>query len=351
MGYPAKVLYLNGYRGFESLPLRQLMEYQDRIYGKIEISEPVIIDIVNSPALQRLKEIDQAGYVEPRFPGTSHSRFEHSLGVFALLQRYNAPLTEQVSGLIHDISHSAFSHCIDYVLEEGCEKEQSHQDNVFEEFIRKTEIPDILKKYDFDLDYILDDKNFPLKETELPDLCADRIDYSLRTAVIYKELDEQGLRYILDNLIAENGNWFFKDFASAKKYADIFLKLNRKYYAGLPSAVMFRTVGDYLRYALQKKYISKNDLYTTDKIVLKKIEKYINKDEILELLHKRMNNEIKAVNDPDNYDTCVYCKSRVVNPLYKHNGGLRRLSDADENWNKILQQELKPKQYFIKFDS
>ncbi|MDD2731686.1 MAG: hypothetical protein PHI53_00630 [Candidatus Pacebacteria bacterium] len=34
--------------------------------------------------------------------------------------------------------------------------------------------------------------------------------------------------------------------------AKLFLKLNADYYAGLSSAVMFRTVGDYLRYALSK---------------------------------------------------------------------------------------------------
>ena len=44
--------------------------------------------------------------------------------------------------------------------------------------MRTSEIPNILERYGFNLDYILDDKNFPLKERSLPDLCADRIDYA-----------------------------------------------------------------------------------------------------------------------------------------------------------------------------
>ena len=270
------------------------MKYADRVYGNFKITEPVILELITSPTLKRLKQIDQAGYFEPHFPGTAHSRFEHSVGVCLLLKMYGAPIEEQIAGLIHSVSHSAFSHCIDYVLDVGSEKEHDHQDNIFGDYVRKSEIPRILKKYNLDLEYILDDKNFPLKETDLPDLCADRIDYSLRTAIVFKEI--RNGKYFIDNLTAKDGKWIFKDFESARKYAELFLKLNINYYAGLPSAVMFRTVGDYLRYALSKEYISETDLYTTDKIVLTKIEPHIKSDSKLSLLFERMNNEIKICN-------------------------------------------------------
>ena len=326
------------------------MRYTDRIYGEVEISEPVVLELVKSPTIQRLKEINQAGYFEPYYPNTAHNRFEHSLGVFCLLKIYNASLEEQIAGLIHDVSHSAFSHCIDYVLDVGSEKEHIHQDNVFAEFVKKSEIPEILKKYNLDLNYILDDKNFPLKEKELPDLCADRIDYSLRTAVVFGELDIDGVNYFLGNLVAENDCWLFKNFESAKKYTELFLKLNTKYYSGIFSAVMFRTVGDYLKYALRKKYISENDLYTTDKLVLSKIGNYLEKDNKLKLLFDRMNNKVKFKNDPNDYDAQVFCKSRVVDPLYNHNGETKRVSETDTIWKATLENELKPKEYFIKFE-
>lgn len=324
------------------------MYYEDRVYGKREITEPVVLELINCLTFQRLKEIDQIGYFEPYFPGTSHSRFEHSVGVFLLLDKYKVSIEEKIAGLIHDVSHSAFSHCIDYALDVGSEKEHNHQDNIFDDFVRKSEIPIILKKYNFDLAYILDDKNFPLKEKNLPDLCADRIDYSLRTAVVFKEINNG--KYFLDNLIVENENWVFKNFESAKKYADLFLKLNTEYYAGLPSATMFRTVGDYLRYALKQGYISESDLYTTDKKVFDKTEKFLDKDEKLRLLSDRMNNIIKAVNNSYNYDAIVFCKSRIVDPLFKENGKIRRVSELDSSWVNIIRQELKPKQYFLKFD-
>lgn len=324
------------------------MKYTDRVYGKIEIDEPVILELINSKTMQRLKDIDQAGYFEPFCPGTAQSRFEHAIGVYLLLKIYGTPIEEQIAGLIHDVSHSAFSHCIDYVLDTGSEKEHNHQDNVFKEFVRKSEIPKILKKYNLDLNYILDDQNFPLKEKDLPDLCADRIDYSLRMATIVKKI-ENG-KYFIENLLAENKQWIFKEFESAEKYAKLFLELNTNYYSGLPAAVMFRTVGDYLRYALSKSYISKTDLYTTDKIVLEKIKPHIKTDSQLCLLFDRMNNKIEFRNDPNDYTGKVFCKSRVVNPLCKNNGKIVRVSEVNPDWNDIIKQESKPKEYFFKFD-
>lgn len=332
------------------------MKYTDRVYGEFEITEPVILELINSPSIQRLKEIDQAGYrplwVKPdaETGEHDHSRFAHSVGVYLLLRKYNAPLEEQIAGLIHDVSHSAFSHCIDYILESGSEKEHNLQDNLFDSYVRKAEIPGIIKKYGFDLEYILEDENFPLKEKSLPDLCADRIDYSLKTAVIFGELDEKSKKFLLDNLAAENNNWVFNNFKAAKRCAELFLKLNTDYYAGLKSAIMFRTVGDCLRYALQKGYISKNDLYTTDKLVIEKIERCLMGDERLKLLFDRMNNKVKIINDPNDYDASIFCKSRVVDPLFKHNNKLKRVSEADPNWANIIQQESKPKQYFLKFE-
>lgn len=324
------------------------MKYTDRIYGNFEIKESVVLELINSKTFQRLRGIDQAGYFEPYFPGTAHSRFEHSIGVYLLLKMYGAPIEEQIAGLIHDVSHSAFSHCIDYVLETGSGKEHNHQDNVFDNFVRKSEIPEIFEKYNLDLEYILDDKNFPLKEKDLPDLCADRIDYSLRTAVLFGDISNG--KYFLDNLATEDGKWIFKNFEGAKKYAELFLKHNTNYYTGMPSAVMFQTVKDYLRHALSKEYISETDLYTTDKIVLSKIAPYIKTDSRLQLLFDRMNNKIGFRNDPNDYDGIVFLKSRVVDPLCWHDGKIKRVSEIEPSWTAILKQESKPKQYFLKFD-
>ncbi len=326
------------------------MKINDRVYGEVEITEPVLLEIIEGRTMQRLKDIMQYGYMRAQFPEAILTRFEHSVGVCLLLKRYNASIEEKIAGLIHDVSHSAFSHCIDYVLDEGSEKTHNHQDNIFDDFVKNSEIPKILEKHGFDVDFILDDGNFPLKEKELPDLCADRIDYTLRDGSTYGYLNKENADYILSNLLAEDNVWVFNDFDSAKKYAELARGLNNERYAGLPSAIMHRTVGDYLKHALQMGYISKEDLYTTDNAVLLKISKYHSGDERLQLLFDRMNMKKKCENNKEDFDVEVFNKSRIVDPLFKTEVGMQRISDVDPAWPQILKEESKPKHFFLKFE-
>lgn len=325
------------------------MNILDRVYGEVEITEPVIIDLINSPTLERLKGVDQAGYFELYFPDTRHSRFEHSVGVYALLTRYGASLEERIAGLIHDVSHTAFSHCADYVLADSGAK-QDHQDNTFEAFVRASDIPEILALHGFDIERILNDRNFPLKETLLPDLCADRIDYSLRWAVIAYGKDARA-DFFLEHLEAENGKWIFQDFESAQAYAELFRTLNATYFSGIQSATMFQTVGDYLKYALAQGYITEQDLYKTDSEVLAKIGAHLDADTELRLYRRRMNGETDIIDSPADYNRKVSCKSRVVDPLCRHEGAIRRVSDIDLAWKIVLEEESRPKVYFLKFTS
>ena len=63
-----------------------------------------------------------------------------------------------------------------------------------------------------------------------------------------------------------------------------------------------------------------------------------------------MNKKVGCKNNPQDYDARVFCKSRAVDPLCKYEGTTRRVSEIDSKWSIILKQELKPKQYFLKFE-
>lgn len=325
------------------------MIYDDIVYGKVEINEPIVLDIIDSPEMQRLKWVDQTWYNEPFFPWTAHYRFEHSVWVYLLLKKYWAPLEEQIAGLIHDLSHWAFSHCLDYVFEEWNQKEQSHQDTVFDEFVRSSSIPWILEKYWFDVDNILNDDRHPLKENNLPNLCADRIDYSLRDAIHYEKMSKEKVGNILNDLKVVSNDRIFDNIKTTKEYSNLFLKLNDIYWSGIESAVMFTTVWNFLKHARKKWYVERNDFYTTDKEVLDKITKYLPTDTELNLLRDRMNNKIPFENDPNDYHNNVFCKNRIVDPLFMKNWKIFRLSDIDEDWKNIMENKNRAKEYFIKF--
>lgn len=326
------------------------MKYQDKVYGTTKIDEPVILDLIKAPSLQRMKGVDQHGHFEPYFPGTAYSRFEHSLGVFILLKNFGAPLLEQISGLLHDVSHTVFSHVADYVFNDGSGEKQNFQDDCFEEFIEKSEIPEILKKHKIYYKDILNDSKFPLKEKELPELCADRIDYFLRELGGTKKATQKEINEFLDNLTIINNLWVFRDRELAQKYAYLFLEINNWFWSGIETAVMFKTMGELVKHTIKKNILTKEDLFTTDKEVWVKIRSAADKDEDLKLLVDRADNKFEyKLCDEDDYDLHALCKSRVVNPLFLENSNLKRLSEVDSIFFKLKEKYSKPKEYYIKF--
>ena len=69
----------------------------------------------------------------------------------------------------------------------------------------------------------------------------------------------------LDNLIVKDNEWVLKNKDVAKKYANLFLEVNNVCWSGLESGVMLKSMGELIKYALDKKIVEKQDLFTTDK--------------------------------------------------------------------------------------
>lgn len=101
--------------------------FNDPIHGHIEL-HPLLVRFIDTPQFQRLRHIKQLGGTYLVFPGASHNRFEHSIGVGylagclvqALHQRQpellitkQDALCVQIAGLCHDLGHGPFSHMFD----------------------------------------------------------------------------------------------------------------------------------------------------------------------------------------------------------------------------------------------
>ena len=63
------------------------MEIFDIIHGPIKICQDAK-RIIDTPEYQRLRNIKQLGCVSYVFPCATHTRFEHSLGVYHLAKKY-----------------------------------------------------------------------------------------------------------------------------------------------------------------------------------------------------------------------------------------------------------------------
>ncbi|XP_033117286.1 deoxynucleoside triphosphate triphosphohydrolase SAMHD1-like isoform X2 [Anneissia japonica] len=104
--------------------------FNDSIHGHIQV-HPLCIKIMDTLQFQRLRQIKQLGCCYYVFPGASHNRFEHSIGVSHLAGMLARTLKErqpelnitpqdvlcvEIAGLCHDLGHGPFSHVFDGVF-------------------------------------------------------------------------------------------------------------------------------------------------------------------------------------------------------------------------------------------
>lgn len=105
-------------------PLHNLIEFQENEF------ENALWSVLQTRAFQRLRRVKQLGFSELVYPGATHSRFVHSIGVFHIARmlmavvkehlgssRYRASNAETAlaAALVHDLGHGPFSHAFETV--------------------------------------------------------------------------------------------------------------------------------------------------------------------------------------------------------------------------------------------
>ena len=173
------------------------MQWKDRVYGDVSIADPELLGLIATPTFQRLRGVRQAGPSAIAFAFKDVTRFEHSLGVHVLLGRLGADLKEQVAGLLHDISHTAFSHAVDFLVTSD---EQDHHESLKPEMLDRPDIAAALDRLGFHPRDFYDDALYPLLERPLPWLCADRLDYFLRDGLACRVVTPREVDRILHHL-------------------------------------------------------------------------------------------------------------------------------------------------------
>ena len=306
------------------------MILKDRIYGKYKVTSPIIKELIKSKSIQRLKKISQFGVPNEFYHLNNFYRFEHCVGVLILLQKLGASENEQIAGLLHDASHTAFSHVIDWVI--GLNNSENYQDKQHFKFIKNSEIAQILKKNNLDTKEICDYKNFKLLENEIPNICADRIDYSLREFPIKIAKD------CFKNITNVNGKIVFKNQKVALLFAKNFLKRQDKHWGGFEAVSRYAIFSKILKYSLLKKYINNDDFLKDDSYIIKKLKKindnYISK--ILKILRKKSLKHLPKSNIKYNK------KFRYVDPEYiSKNKKIILLSTTSNYFKKLLSENLK----------
>ena len=245
------------------------MRWEDRVYGSVAIEEPAILDLIGCPTFQRLKGVRQAGPSALAFPFKNVTRFEHSLGVFVLLRRLNADRREQVAGLLHDISHTAFSHAVDFIVSS---REQDHHEQLKPLMLDRPDIVAALARLGFAPADFYHDSIYPLLEQPLPWRCADRLDYFLRDGMACGVVSRQAADRILQHLAVAESRIVMTEVDVAREAVRLYDVMNREWWASQTEAFIYNEFADALREAMNRGVLHSDDLMTEDDLVLAKLD-------------------------------------------------------------------------------
>lgn len=307
------------------------MIVKDRIYGSFEINEEILIELLNSAPVQRLKNIAQYGVPDEYYMFKNYSRYEHSVGVMLLVRRLGASVEEQIAGLLHDVSHTAFSHVVDWVLGSG--EREDHQDKIHNEVFVKSSLPGIIEKYGFDWKKISDYKNFALVEQPTPRLCADRIDYALRE---FKDWAAPGIvNECVDSFVVRGSRIVFSSKPVARKFADAFMKCQMEHWGGAQAALRYTLLSSALKIAIEKNIVKMTDFLKDDRFIMEKVRRSDDAG-INEYLSMLASKKLSIVESPKNPQYILKKKFRFVDPDYSENNRILTLSKTDSDFAKSL---------------
>ncbi len=241
--------------------------YNDSLYGAWTL-DPRVNRLVECPTFQRLRGISQSGASKYAHLCKTVTRFEHSLGVYLLLRRLQASEQEQIAGLLHDISHLAFSHVVDIVW---YSQEQDLHEQLKERFLLRPDIRTAIEELGYAVPDMLAEHQYTLLEQPLPALCADRIDYSLRDAIAVGEISAAGAQGILDDLLVHKGKIVMQSPAAGGRFGTLFQHMNDTWWASQLENYLYESLAQAIEIGLESGVIDRDDLMGTDDEVERKL--------------------------------------------------------------------------------
>ncbi|MEK5112369.1 HD domain-containing protein [Bacillus sp. FSL R5-0677] len=285
------------------------MVISDVLYGEFEVDQ-VLEELIVSKSVQRLKGIHQNGASYLINEKWNVTRFDHSVGVMLLVKKLGGSVEEQIAGLLHDVSHAAFSHVIDYVFHnEG----ESYHEEIFSSVVKNSEIPAILSKYGYNYeDILLDDSKWTLLERSAPELCADRVDYTLRDMYTYGYVSLEEVHSFLEDVIAVDGKMVLQNIEIAEWFAETYYKEVIDFFMKPMNIYGNDMLAKTLKLALHKKVIHAADLLLEDDQLISKLQQ-CNDSEVHALLRK-VHPNVNVKEDRNDYDLYQKNKVRLIDP-------------------------------------
>ena len=307
---------------------------RDVLYGEFTITEPVLVDVLNSAAVRRLRGVHQAGASALVRPGRDLARYDHVVGVGLLIRRVGGSVEEQAAGFIHDVSHTAFSHVGDLVFDR---RDEGYHDDLMAELVAKSDLPSILGRHALYIKDLIDLTRWTLLEQPLPDLCADRVDYTLRDLQRMGWISRSEISSFVEALVVRDGKLAVNDVDAAEWFAVQFYREVRDLFMDPLELWANSQLAKAIRLALESGAITPEDLLATDDVLLERLR--LSRLQEVEALLDRLTTDARVIEDPDRYEFRAYSKARTVDPLVVlSGGGVERLSQLRPDVARLHQE-------------
>jgi len=305
------------------------MQFHDNVYGSTEITEPVLKSLMESTAVTRLHGVLQHGITGLIGITTPITRFEHSVGAMLLVRRLGGDLNEQIAALLHDVSHTAFSHVIDYVFD-GHDS-QSYHDEVKAQYVSQTDLPRLLARYGYDWRGFVDEELFALLEQPAPHLCADRLDYFLRDSLELDLATRADVDDVLRHLIVHDGRIVTDDVSTARWLAYTYIAADKASWANFREVGLYELTARAIRRALEIGYITDKDFWQTDRMLWTFL--HASPDAVLRKYLELVSAQTKFAWDNNSPTFMVSTKLRTIDPDVKlDDDGVVPLSAIDKQF-------------------
>ncbi len=302
----------------------------ETFYGIVEVDEPVLLELIDSNAFQRLKKVNQYGVSYYTTHREEFSRYSHSLGVFHLLRENKRPLKEQIAGLLHDVSHTAFSHVGDWVFNREY-NEIDYQNSIHEEFLNTRGLTKILIKHGIcSKDILPTEKNAPALETQRPNASADRLDYSIQGAYHQKFLTKTEALDLFKDCKYENNKWITTRPDLMTKVIQFTLYMTENCFSNPTNHLSSRFLADAIIKALEIQLIHPEEFhFGTDEALWNKLMTSDN-TYIKSCMEKTVNaHQLYTLTNPNEADTILITKFWGFDPWILQNKQLVRLTTID----------------------
>ncbi|EMI9087085.1 hypothetical protein COD05_05175 [Bacillus cereus] len=301
------------------------MIISDVLYGEFEV-DSVVEELIVSKSVQRLKGIHQNGASYLINENWNVTRFDHSVGVMLLIKKLGGSVEEQIAGLLHDVSHTAFSHVIDYVFDNSNE---SYHEEIFSSVVKNSEIPAILSKYGYNYeDILLDDSKWTLLERSAPELCADRVDYTLRDMYTYGYISLEEVHRFLEDIIAVEGKMVLQSIEMAEWFTETYYKEVIDFFMKPMNIYGNDMLAKTLKLAIHKKIIQADDFLLEDDELISKLKQC--SDPEVHALVSKVHPNVKVKEDRNDFDLQQKNKVRLIDPPLLHDGEVIHSSVVSE---------------------